>query len=155
MYNFNEIEENVLKFWKDKQIYQKLKKRNSRGKKFYFLQGPPYTSGKIHIGTAWNNCLKDQIMRYKRMQSFDVWDRNGFDMHGLPIENAVQKNLKIEDKKQIEGYGVEKFVRECRVLMFGIEMVLTCMDCPLKMQCKKTSRLRIKSRLRDMALKNL
>ena len=120
MYNFNEIEENVLKFWKDKQIYQKLKKRNSRGKKFYFLQGPPYTSGKIHIGTAWNNCLKDQIMRYKRMQGFDVWDRNGYDMHGLPIENKVQKLLKIEDKKQIEDYGVEKFVKECK--KFSLEM---------------------------------
>src|SRR3989344_9602277 len=120
MYNFNEIEENVLKFWKDKQIYQKLKKRNSRGKKFYFLQGPPYTSGKIHIGTAWNNCLKDQIMRYKRMQGFDVWDRNGYDMHGLPIENKVQKELNIEDKKQIEEYGVEKFVGKCK--KFSVEM---------------------------------
>ncbi len=120
MYDFKEIEKNVLKFWEDKQIYDKLKKRNSRGKKFYFLQGPPYTSGKIHIGTAWNNCLKDHIMRYKRMQGFDVWDRNGFDMHGLPIENAVQKNLKIEDKKQIEEYGVEKFVKKCKE--FSLEM---------------------------------
>ena len=119
MYNFKEIEENVLKLWKDKQIYQKLKKRNSRGKKFYFLQGPPYTSGNFHIGTAWNNCLKDQIMRYKRMQGFNVWDRNGYDMHGLPIENKVQKLLKIEDKKQIENYGVEKFVKECK--KFSIE----------------------------------
>jgi isoleucyl-tRNA synthetase len=120
MYNFKEIEENVFKLWSSKQIYNKLKKRNSKGKKFYFLQGPPYTSGKIHIGTAWNNCLKDQIMRYKRMQGFDVWDRNGFDMHGLPIENKVQKNLNIEDKKQIEEYGVEKFVKECK--RFSLEM---------------------------------
>ena len=120
MYDFKEIEKNVLKFWQDNDIYDKIKKRNSKGKKFYFLQGPPYTSGKIHIGTAWNNCLKDQIMRYKRMQGFDVWDRNGFDMHGMPIENAVQKNLKIEDKKQIEEYGVERFVRECK--KFSVEM---------------------------------
>ena len=120
MYEFKQMENEVLKLWKDKQIYNKLKKRNSKGKKFYFLQGPPYTSGKIHIGTAWNNCLKDQIMRYKRMQGFDVWDRNGYDMHGLPIENKVQKNLNIEDKKQIENYGVEKFVKECK--KFSIEM---------------------------------
>src|SRR3989344_4717303 len=120
MYDFKEIEKNVLKLWNDKQIHSKLKKRNSKGKPFYFLQGPPYTSGKIHIGTAWNNCMKDQIMRYKRMQGFDVWDRNGFDMHGLPIENKVQKKLNIEDKKQIEEYGVEKFVNECK--RFSLEM---------------------------------
>lgn len=121
MYNFKEIEINVLKFWQDKQIYKKLKKRNSRGKKFYFLQGPPYTSGRIHIGHAWNYSLKDQIMRYKRMQGFDVWDRDGYDMHGLPTENKVQKLLNIEDKKQIENYGVEKFVRECK--KFSVEMM--------------------------------
>ena len=106
MYDFKEIEKNVLKLWNDKQIHSKLKKRNSKGKPFYFLQGPPYTSGKIHIGTAWNNCLKDQIMRYKRMQGFDVWDRNGFDMHGLPIEHKVQAKLNLKYKEDIEKYYV-------------------------------------------------
>ena len=120
MYDFKQIEGEVLEFWKKNKIYNKIKKRNSKGKKFYFLQGPPYTSGKIHIGTAWNNCLKDQVMRYKRMQGFDVWDRNGYDMHGLPIENKVQQILKIKDKKQIEDYGIDKFVKECR--KFSVEM---------------------------------
>ena len=55
MYNFKEIEENVLKFWKEKKILEKIKKKNTKGKKFYFLQGPPYTSGRIHIGQAWNS----------------------------------------------------------------------------------------------------
>ena len=113
MYNFKEVEESGLKFWKDKRIYEKLKKKNSRGKKFYFLQGPPYTSGRIHIGQAWNNCLKDIVLRYKRMQGFNVWDRAGYDMHGLPIGNAVQKELGLKYKSDIEKFGVAKFIKEC------------------------------------------
>lgn len=113
MYDFKHVEESTLKFWEEKQIYEKLKKRNSKGKKFYFLQGPPYTSGRLHIGHAWNNSLKDLVMRYKRMCGFNVWDRAGYDMHGLPTENAVQKKLGIKDKLEIEKHGVEKFINEC------------------------------------------
>ena len=113
MYDHKEIESKTLEFWKAKKIYEKVKKQNSKGKKFYFLQGPPYTSGKIHIGTAWNNCMKDMFMRFKRLQGFDVWDRGGYDTHGLPIENQVQKNLGLQFKEEIETYGVAKFVTEC------------------------------------------
>ncbi len=113
MYNFKEVEEQVLKYWKDKKIYEKVKSKNKGGKKFYFLQGPPYTSGRLHIGHAWNNALKDIILRYKRMRGFNVWDRAGYDMHGLPTENAVQKKLGIKDKLGIEDYGVERFIKEC------------------------------------------
>lgn len=113
VYDYRQIEEDTLKFWKENKIYEKAKKRNSKGKKFYFLQGPPYTSGKLHIGHAWNNCLKDLVLRYKRMRGFNVWDKAGYDMHGLPTENAVQKKLGIKDKSEIEKYGVEKFIKEC------------------------------------------
>ena len=84
-------EPEILKFWKDKRIYEKAKESNKGKKKFYFLDGPPYTSGKVHLGTAWNKSLKDSILRYKRMQGFDVLDRAGYDMHGLPTENATEK----------------------------------------------------------------
>ena len=113
MYEFKIIEEEVLEFWEKNKIYEKIKSKNKKGKKFYFLQGPPYTSGKLHIGHAWNNSLKDIVLRYKRMNGFNVWDRAGYDMHGLPTENAVQKKLKIKDKLEIERYGVEKFIKEC------------------------------------------
>ncbi|MBI5149082.1 isoleucine--tRNA ligase [Candidatus Pacearchaeota archaeon] len=122
MYNTHEEEKRVLEFWKKQKIYDKLKKRNMGGKKFYFLQGPPYTSGKMHIGHAWNNSLKDIVLRYKRMQGLNVWDRAGYDMHGLPTENAVQKKLGIKDKLGIEKYGVEKFIKEC--IKFSSENVL-------------------------------
>ena len=90
-----------------------MKERNKRGKPYYFLQGPPYTSGRLHIGQALNNSLKDIILRYKRMQGFNVWDRAGYDMHGLPTENAVQKKLGLIDKQAIEKFGIGRFVKEC------------------------------------------
>ncbi len=114
MYNFKEVEEETLKYWKQKKILEKLRKKNSKGKKFYFLQGPPYTSGRIHIGQAWNNAMKDLVLRYKRMQGFNVWDRAGYDMHGLPTEKAVQKQLGLKYKEDIEKFGVAKFIKECK-----------------------------------------
>ncbi|NCN99001.1 isoleucine--tRNA ligase [Candidatus Pacearchaeota archaeon CG10_big_fil_rev_8_21_14_0_10_35_219] len=113
MFDFKAIEEKILKFWEDKEIYEKVKGKNKKGEKFYFLQGPPFTSGKLHIGHAWNNSLKDIILRYKRMNGYNVWDRGGYDMHGLPTEHKVQKKLGIKTKEEIEKYGVDKFVKEC------------------------------------------
>jgi len=112
--DFKEIEKSVLEFWKKNKIYEKSKKKNVKGKKFYFLQGPPYTSGRLHIGHAWNNSMKDVIMRYKRLQGFDVWDRAGYDMHGLPTANKVQKELGLKDKEEILKYGLDKFNKKCQ-----------------------------------------
>ena len=91
-------EPEILKFWKDKRIYEQAKERNKGKKKFYFLDGPPYTSGKVHLGTAWNKSLKDMVLRYKRMQGLDVWDRAGYDMHGMPTEQGTEKKLGIKNK---------------------------------------------------------
>ena len=109
-------EPEILKFWKGKKIYEKAKESNKGKKKFYFLDGPPYTSGKVHLGTAWNKSLKDSILRYKRMQGFDVLDRAGYDMHGLPTENATEKELGIKNKKEIKKFGVDKFTKACKDL---------------------------------------
>src|SRR3989338_6734244 len=119
MIDFKEIEEEMLKFWNENKIYEKSKKKNEKGKKFYFLKGPPYTSGKLHIGHAWNNNMKDIALRYFRFRGYNVWDRAGYDMHGLPTENAVQKELKLADKKAILNYGLDKFSKKC--LNFSVE----------------------------------
>ncbi len=121
MYEFKKTEREIADYWKNKKILENLRKRNKGKEKFYFLDGPPYTSGKIHLGTAWNQVLKDEILRYKRMRGFDVWDRGGYDMHGLPTENAVQKKLGIKEKTEIETYGVDKFVEECKE--FSLKML--------------------------------
>lgn len=116
-YDFEKIENEILKFWDTKDIYKKAKKLNKGKKPFYFLDGPPYTSGKVHLGTAWNKALKDCVLRFKRMtQDFDVWDRAGYDMHGLPIAHKVEEKLGIKDKNEIVKLGVDKFVTECEKL---------------------------------------
>tara|TARA_Y100000310_G_scaffold281722_1_gene302377 strand:- start:14857 stop:18000 length:3144 start_codon:yes stop_codon:yes gene_type:complete len=109
-------EPEILKFWEDRKIYKKAKEKNKGKKKFYFLDGPPYTSGKVHLGTAWNKSLKDSILRYKRSQGFDVLDRAGYDMHGLPTENATEVELGIKKKGDIEKFGVAKFTKACKDL---------------------------------------
>jgi len=114
MIDFKKIEEEMLEFWDKNQIYEKAKEKNKDGKKFYFLQGPPYTSGKLHIGHAWNNNMKDIAMRFFRLNGYDVWDRAGYDMHGLPTANKVQQELKLEDKDDIIKYGLDKFNTKCQ-----------------------------------------
>ena len=121
MYNFKEAEERIFKFWQDKKILEKTRKKGKGKKKFYFLDGPPYTSGRIHMGTAWNQVLKDQILRYKRMRGFEVWDRGGYDMHGLPTANKIQEKFNLKDKKAIEDFGVDKFIKECK--KFALNMM--------------------------------
>ena len=113
-YNPLKLEPEILSFWKKHGIYGKAKEKNKGNAKFYFLDGPPYTSGKVHLGTAWNKSLKDSILRYKRMQGFDAWDRAGYDMHGMPTEQAVEKKLGLKHKDEIPNYGVANFVNECR-----------------------------------------
>ncbi len=113
-YDATKLEPEMLEFWDKNGIYGKAKEKNAGKKKFYFLDGPPYTSGKVHLGTAWNKALKDSVLRYKRMQGFDVWDRAGYDMHGLPTEQAVEKNLGLKSKDDIPNYGVANFVNACR-----------------------------------------
>ncbi len=108
------VEEEVLNFWLKKRIYEKQKAKGKKGPKFYWLCGPPYTSGKFHVGHFWNYAsLKDPLFRYKRMKGFDVWDRGGWDMHGLPTSRKVMAKLGLKTKDDIEAYGVDKFVKEC------------------------------------------
>ncbi|MBI2654272.1 isoleucine--tRNA ligase [Candidatus Woesearchaeota archaeon] len=113
-YEATKLEPEVLEFWKRNRIYEKAKEKNKGKQKFYFLDGPPYTSGRVHLGTAWNKALKDSVLRYKRMRGFDVWDRAGYDMHGMPTEQAVEKKLGLKHKDEIPVFGIANFVNECR-----------------------------------------
>ncbi len=112
------FEEDVMKLWDTEEIYEEIRAKSIGKPKFYFLDGPPYpSSGVPHIGTAWNKVLKDAIIRYKRMKGFWVWDKPGYDTHGLPIEVAVEKNLRLKTKKDIvEKVGISSFIDECRKL---------------------------------------
>lgn len=113
-YNPKLIEDWVFRWWNENRIYEKVKHMSKRGEKFYFLDGPPYVTSSIHLGTAWNKIIKDAVLRYRRMRGFKVRDRPGFDMHGLPIEVMVEKMLGIRNKKEIEErIGIDRFVEEC------------------------------------------
>ncbi|MFA6490247.1 MAG: isoleucine--tRNA ligase [Candidatus Micrarchaeia archaeon] len=114
MHDQAKLEQGILEFWKQNKIYLQAKEQSRDGAPFYFCDGPPYATGQIHPGTAWNKCLKDSICRYKRAKGFAVRAQPGFDTHGLPIEVKVEQELKISDKRQIEKLGVEKFVEKCK-----------------------------------------
>jgi isoleucyl-tRNA synthetase len=113
-FNAQSIECAVQEHWRTNDTYATVKQHRSAGKPFFFVDGPPYTTGTIHLGTAWNKILKDSILRYHRMNGRHVIDRAGYDMHGLPIEVKVEQALGFESKKDIEKYGIRKFIEQCR-----------------------------------------
>ncbi|MEM2974100.1 MAG: isoleucine--tRNA ligase [Candidatus Micrarchaeia archaeon] len=111
----NENEEKILEFWRKNKIYRKCLEKRKKGKKFYLCDGPPYPTGEIHPGTAWNKSIKDAILKFKMMQGYNVYCRAGYDTHGLPIELQVEKKLGLKGKKDIEErIGIGKFNQACR-----------------------------------------
>lgn len=112
--SFKIQEEKILNFWEENKIYYKQKEKLKNKKNFYFLDGPPYATGYIHMGTALNKILKDFFIRIYKMYGFNVWDQAGYDTHGLPIEYQVEKQLNFKSKKDIENFGIENFIKECK-----------------------------------------
>ena len=108
-----DIESTVERYWDEHDAYGAAKEAHADDPPFFFVDGPPYTSGQMHLGTAWNKTLKDAVIRYKRMTGHRVTDRPGYDMHGLPIEVKVEEELGFESKRDIEAYGMEAFIEEC------------------------------------------
>ncbi|MBX4266103.1 isoleucine--tRNA ligase [Clostridium estertheticum] len=117
--NFMDIENDVLKFWKEKDIIQKNFDLNKEGETFTFYDGPPTANGKPHIGHVLTRVMKDLIPRYKVMKGYNVPRKAGWDTHGLPVELEIEKKLGINGKPGIEAYGVEKFVEECKASVFS------------------------------------
>ena len=71
-YSPGKLEEKIERFWKENDIYEKVKASRQNGPKYYFLDGPPYVSGAIHLGTAWNKIIKDMIIRFRTMQGLSL-----------------------------------------------------------------------------------
>ncbi|MFH1470391.1 MAG: isoleucine--tRNA ligase [Candidatus Micrarchaeota archaeon] len=114
LYKPDDVEKEIARFWESKKIYDKVKKKNEAGERFYFCDGPPYATGQIHPGTAWNKCLKDAVCRYKRFKGFNVRAHPGFDTHGLPIEVKVEQELGLKSKKEIAKIGIPEFITRCK-----------------------------------------
>ena len=102
-------EERILAFWKEKGIFEKtLAKASLRGE-FTFYDGPPFATGMPHYGHLLAGTMKDVIPRYKTMQGYRVARRWGWDCHGLPVENLIEKELGLKSKKDILDFGMGKF----------------------------------------------
>lgn len=112
-----DYESEILRYWEEKKIYDKIRESRTRSKRFYFLDGPPYPSSDTpHPGTVWNKIVKDAVVRFKRGEGYLVLDKPGWDTHGLPIEVMTEKALGFSSKKDIENFGIDKFVEKCREL---------------------------------------
>ena len=122
-FSLPELEEKVLKFWKENQVFEKSLKKTEKGKPFTFYDGPPFATGLPHYGHILASTIKDVIPRYQTMKGRFVRRRWGWDCHGLPIEEIVERSLGISGKKQIEEIGIQKFNETCRskVLEFADE----------------------------------
>lgn len=119
-YNHDKLEKKIQKFWKGDDTFSKVNKLRANGPQYSFLDGPPYCSGKIHLGTAWNKVIKDSFLRYKSMNGFSLRRQAGWDMHGLPIEHKVEQLMNIKSKQQIEEeIGISNFILKCKE--FAIE----------------------------------
>jgi len=107
-------EKEILKFWKENKIFEKSLAKDSPQGEFVFYDGPPFATGLPHYGSLLSSIAKDVFCRYKTMRGYHVRRRWGWDCHGLPIENMIEKRLGLKSKKDIEAVGVEKFNETCR-----------------------------------------
>ena len=112
--NFVDREKEVEKFWSENHIFEKSMENRKEGETYTFYDGPPTANGKPHIGHVLTRVIKDMIPRYRTMKGYMVPRKAGWDTHGLPVELEVEKKLGLNGKEQIEEYGMEPFIKECK-----------------------------------------
>ncbi len=112
--SFVEHEKKIVQFWKDNDIFRKSIENRKDGETYTFYDGPPTANGKPHIGHVLTRVIKDMIPRYRTMKGYKVLRKAGWDTHGLPVELEVEKKLGLDGKEQIEEYGLEPFINECK-----------------------------------------
>ena len=111
--NFPEMESLITKFWKENKIFEKSVTNRSSKDKYIFYDGPPFITGTPHYGSLLPSIAKDVVPRYQTMKGHRVDRVWGWDCHGLPIENKVEKALDIKNRKDVEKFGIQRFVDEC------------------------------------------
>ncbi len=111
--SFPKLEEAIVRFWKEEQIYEKSLGARADATAFVFYEGPPTANGLPHPGHCLTRAIKDLFPRYKTMRGYLCQRKGGWDTHGLPVEVEVCKQLGIHSKEEIEEYGVEPFIQKC------------------------------------------
>ena len=119
--NFVDREKQVEKFWKENHIFEKSMEDRKDDPTYMFYDGPPTANGKPHIGHVETRVIKDMIPRYRTMKGYQVPRKAGWDTHGLPVELEVEKKLGLDGKDQIEKYGVEPFIEQCKESVWKYE----------------------------------
>ena len=112
--NFLDREKEILKFWDEEKVFEQSIKNTEGGQEFTFYDGPPTANGKPHIGHVLTRVMKDIFPRYKTMKGMHVLRKAGWDTHGLPVELEIEKKLGLDGKQDIEKYGIEPFIEECK-----------------------------------------
>ncbi len=112
--NFPALEQQVLTFWDDRDIYAQSLKQRANAPSFVFYEGPPTANGMPHPGHCLTRAIKDLFPRYRTMRGYRCERKAGWDTHGLPVEVEVGKELGIHSKEEIEKYGVEPFIQRCQ-----------------------------------------
>ncbi|MCX6781875.1 MAG: isoleucine--tRNA ligase [Candidatus Magasanikbacteria bacterium] len=114
MYNSTQEENKILKYWDEHKCFEKSVENRPKDKEYSFYDGPPYATGTPHYGHLVASLMKDIVPRYFTMRGFRVERRWGWDCHGLPVENIIERQLRLKNKKDIEKYGIDKFNEACR-----------------------------------------
>lgn len=112
--NFVEREKQITAFWEENRVFEDSMTSREGGEEFSFYDGPPTANGKPHIGHILTRVMKDIIPRYRTMKGYHVLRKAGWDTHGLPVELEVEKSLGLDGKPQIESYGIEPFIKQCK-----------------------------------------
>ena len=112
--DFTSREEKVLEFWKENKVFEKSIEEKKDLPTYTFYDGPPTANGKPHIGHVLTRVIKDMIPRYQTMKGHKIIRKAGWDTHGLPVELEIEKKLGIDGKEQIEAYGLDPFIRQCK-----------------------------------------
>ncbi len=112
--NFPQQEESLVQFWEERNVFKKSISQREGAPEFVFYDGPPFATGLPHFGHFVPGTIKDIVPRYKTMRGYRVERRFGWDCHGLPVENLIEKELGLNSKTDIERYGVAEFNEACR-----------------------------------------
>ncbi|MFH1426442.1 MAG: isoleucine--tRNA ligase [Candidatus Kerfeldbacteria bacterium] len=120
---FSEFEEEIIAFWKTNKCFEKSVEIRPDDKHFIFYDGPPFATGLPHYGHMLSSVVKDMVPRHWTMRGYRVERRWGWDCHGLPIENLIEKEIGLNSRKEIEEYGIDKFNAACKdaILMYDKE----------------------------------
>ncbi len=115
--SFDERELRVLEFWQQKRIFERSVEEKGNRPLFSFYDGPPFATGLPHYGHLLAGSIKDVVLRYKTMRNYKVPRRFGWDCHGLPVENEIEKSFALNGAASIEAFGVANFNEECRKIV--------------------------------------